>query len=182
MTTKQEADLDALLSCPSSEDDTARNETAALHQKFDRAEKAKRRLSFKLDQLAIPQDSMKTPAGTDKDFAEDEITEAVPRSQAATGIAEHGDSEPLSDDDEWSEEDAFDLIELSKPASIEDAVRTIQPRALPQDSVILDRDMVLALIDLSELVKEWRLVGENQCISINIYRTSLRLDDGTKGK
>jgi hypothetical protein len=109
---------------------------------------------------------MKTPAGTDKDCAEDEITKTIPRSQAATGLAEHGNSEPLSEDDEGSEEDEFDLTELSKPTSIEDAVRTIQPKALPQDSVIPDRDMVLSLLDLSELVKEWRLVGENQCISI----------------
>ena len=97
MTTKQEADLDALLSYTSSEDDTARNETAELRQKVDRAEKIKRRLSFKLDQPAIPQGSMKTPAGTDKDCAEDEITKTIPRSQAATGLAEQGDSEPLSD-------------------------------------------------------------------------------------
>ena len=33
MTTKQEADLDALLSYTSSDDDTARNETAELRQK-----------------------------------------------------------------------------------------------------------------------------------------------------
>ena len=152
----------------SSEVDTVRNEPTELRQKVDRAEKAKRRLSFKLDQPAIPlaQGSMKTPAGKDKEYAEDEITKTVPRSQAAASLAEQGDSKPLSGDDEGSEEDEFDLTELSKPASIEDAIRTIQPKALPQDSVIPDRDMVLALIDLSELVKEWRLVGENQCISI----------------
>ena len=109
MTTKQAADLDALLSCTSSDDDTARNETAELRQKVDRAEKIKRRLSFKLDQPAIPQGSMKTPAGTDKDCAEDEITKTTPRSQAATGLAERGDSEPQSEDDEGSEDDEFDL-------------------------------------------------------------------------
>ena len=82
---------------------------------------------------------MKTPSRTDKDCAEDEISKTIPGSQAATGLAEQGDSEPQPEDDEGSEDDKFDLAELSKPASIEDAVRTIQPKALPQDSVIPDR-------------------------------------------
>ena len=110
------------------------------------ARSAKKRLAFKVDDISLNPAKPKAAADT-------VLENKVPRSRASARPAEQGRSNPTSEAED--DEDDLDLTALSKPASIEDAVRQIQPDALEHDSVIPARALVLALIDLPTLNNEW---------------------------